>query len=254
MMCLTHCLSGYKKHTTDREVENIKKYPEKTKSDKAIDAAHVGAQLIPFGVGGAISQTVNSFWPQGFEKRKEEWLQCLAEKIESMPEEVTEHTYTFFETEEGKTLLLKAATAAISTHKQEKYQAIRDVLLSTANDSGIKYDQKEMFVTIIADLEPYDLFLLKLFHIHHKEFGAMVGYDEALKKSQEYGFQGGKDEFLLTVNKLKDKSLLRVSDLIDGFSDVYSAELLTTNSVNDKPKVIITSFAKKLISYIEDTA
>ncbi len=170
-----------------------------------------------------------------------------------MPKEIIEHTYTFFETEEGKTLLLKAAMAAISTHKHEKYQAIRDVLLGTVNDSDIQYDQKEIFVTIIADLEPYDLFLLKLFHIHHKELGAVDGYDEALKKSQEYGFQGAKDEFLLTINKLKDKSLLRVSDLMDGFNDVYSAELLTTDSVNDKPKIIVTDFAKKLIAYIKDT-
>ena len=67
-----------------------------------------------------------------------------------------------------------------------------------------------------------------------------------------YGFQGDKDEFLLTINKLKDKSLIRVSDLIDGFSDVYSAELLTTDSVNNMPRVIITDFAKRFMTYIED--
>lgn len=232
----------------------MKKYPAKTKSDKVINGLHAGAQLVPSGIGGAISEFIKSFWPQGFEKRKEEWLQCLAEKVENMPDELAKKTISFFETEEGKTLLLKAAIAAISTHKREKHQAIRDVLLNTVNDPDIHYDQKEIYVGIITDLEPYDLVLLKIINTYHEEFGEINSYEEAFIICKGHGFQGDRDEFFLIINKLKDKSLIRISDHIDGFGDVYSPDVVITESTNDMPKIKITDFAKRLVIYIEETA
>ena len=230
------------------------KYPDKTKSDKVIDGLHVGAQLVPFGIGGALSQLVSSFFPQGFEKRKEEWFQCLIEKIEMMPEDLSKQTITYFETEEGKTLFLKAALAAISTHKRKKYQVIRDVLLNAVNDRDIHYDQKEIYVGIITDLEPYDLVLLKIIDRYYEDLGGINSYEDAFKICKHNGFQGDRDEFVLIINKLKDKSLIRISDDIDGFGDVYAVEVIISESTNNMPKIKITDFAKRLVIYIKETA
>lgn len=227
-------------------------YPKKTNSEKYIDISHAGAQLIPLGIGAGISHIMNSFFPHGFEKRKEDWLQNLAETLNNMPKELIEQLKTYFETEEGTTLLLRASIAAVSTHKKEKQQAIRDVLLNSINDLNIHYDQKEIFVGIISDLEPYDVIVLKIIRKNGVEIKEINSYEDAYKLCKSKGFQGDRDEFYLICNKLKDKSLIRISELIDGFGDVYSAEILTTSKINDKPKIVSTNLANRLIEYLED--
>jgi len=233
---------------------NMENYPKKSKTDKVVDTIHVGAQFLPLGIGGAISEFIKSFWPQGFEKRKEEWLQCLSEEFENMPTQIREDVINYLDTEEGKTLLLKAAIAAISTHKTEKYRAIRNVLLSSIADQETHYDQKEIYVGIITELEPYDLVLLKIINLYNDQFAGMDSYKEAFEFSADHGFQGNKDEFFLVINKLKDKSLVRISDRIDGFGDVYSADVIIGESTVDLPKIVVTEFAKKFISYVKEMA
>lgn len=232
----------------------MENYPEKSKLDKTADIVHVGAQLVPFGVGSAISEFIKSFYPQGFERRREEWLKGLAEKIESIPQEQKEQINTFFEGEEGTTLLLKATLAAISTHKRDKLLAIRNVLLSTVFDSSLYYDQKEICVGIISDLEPYDLVLLKIINTHLSEFGEIDSYEGAFAISKHNGFEGDQDEFFLILNKLRNKSLIRISEHINGFDDVYTVDVVIGGEKDDsRPKFKVTSLAEKLVKYVEGT-
>ena len=56
----------------------------------------------------------------------------------------------------------------------------------------------------------------------------------------------------LIINKLRDKSLIRVSNIIDGFGDVYSPDIVTHGGKTDKPKIKMTELGFKLISYISE--
>jgi len=228
----------------------MNKYPQKTKSDSAIDLVKAGVQLVPFGIGGAITQLYDSFFPVGFEKRKSDWLKCLAEKLEKLPEEIAMELSKYLNTEEGKTLLIRAGRSAFSTHKEEKYKVLRDVLLSSVADSSIHYDQKEMYMDIISDLEPYDVALLSSIHSNHEKYGKIESYEEAYKLSLQFGFNGSRDEFILIINKLENKSLIRITDDIDGFGDVYSTNAIIDESTSDMPKIKVTEIAIKLVSYI----
>ena len=63
-------------------------YPEKNTSDKVVDGIQAGAQLIPFGIGGVISEIVNSFIPFGYENRRDKWFRSIGMKIENLPDEL----------------------------------------------------------------------------------------------------------------------------------------------------------------------
>ncbi len=228
----------------------MKKYPERTNRDKVADSLHASAQLIPLGIGGAVSEFIKQFFPNGFEKRKEEWLICLFDKVENLPKDIQNKIIHYLETEEGKTLLIKTVIAAISTHKIEKYNAMRDVLIGTIENDNLHYDKKEIYVNIICELEPYDLVLLKIISNHHEELASIENYETALNFVNKHGFEGGKDEFHIIINKLKDKSLIRISDHIGGFNDVYSANVVINGGDTDQPYLIVTDLTKQIISYL----
>ena len=230
-------------------------YPEKSKLDNTVDAFNVVAQIEPTGICSLILEVIK-FHPKSFERRQEDWLKCIAEKIENMPQEQEEQLRNFFEEEEGKTLLFQATVAAIATHKRDKLLAIRNVLLNTICDSNSYYDQKEIYVGIITDLEPYDLVLLKIINTHCLEFGAVDSYEGAFAISKANGFDGDRDDFFLMLNKLRSKSLIRISEHINGFDDVYTVDVVIigeNESGYSKPKIKVTALAEKLIAYIEET-
>jgi len=228
-------------------------YPEKNTSDKIVDGIRVGAQLIPFGIGGAISEIVNSFIPFGYENRRDEWFRSIGMKIEKLPDETNILIKNYIETEEGKTLLIRATITAIETHKIEKLNYLSNVLLSVIEEERMSYDKKEMFLSVISLLEPYDLLLLKIIKNEIKEFNLSDNYEGAYQVSVDNGFTGEKDEFAIIINKLKLNSLLRVSDSIDSFSDVYSPVLIGANNESVLPKFLVTDFANQLVDYLKDT-
>lgn len=228
-------------------------YPEKNTSDKIVDGIRVGAQLIPFGIGGAISEIVNSFIPFGYENRRDEWFRSIGMKIEKLPDETNILIKNYIESEEGRTLLIRATITAIETHKIEKLNYLSNVLLSVIEEERMSFDKKEMFLSVISLLEPYDLLLLKIIKNEIKEFNLSDNYEGAYQVSVDNGFAGEKDEFAIIINKLKLNSLLRVSDSIDSFSDVYSPVLIGANNESVLPKFLVTDFANQLVDYLKDT-
>jgi hypothetical protein len=227
-------------------------YPEKNTSDKVADSIKAGAQLIPFGVGGAIIEVVSSFVPLGYENRRDNWLRSIGLKIENLPDSIHDLIKIYIESEEGKTLLICATSSAIETHKLEKLNSLSNVLLGVIQEEQMHYDQKEIFVTVLSSLEPYDLHLLTIISEQIFTFKFIYNYEEAYNFSKNHGFMGSKDEFTIIINRLKTNSLLRVSDHVDGFYDVYSADVLVTESTNDLPKFLVTGFAVQLIEYLTD--
>ena len=227
----------------------MKKLPRKNKSDRITDGLHVAAQLIPLGVGSAVSEFIKNFFPNGFEKRKDEWLKHLSDKVEILPNEMQNKIIQYLETEEGKTLLLKTTITAISTHKIEKYKAMRDVLVGTIADDKLNYDQREIYVNILCELEIYDIILLKIISKYSEQLARIGSYEAFFNFVNKHGFCGDNDEFDLIIKKLKDKSLIKVSDHIVGSDVVYSAVFVTEGN-NEKPFLIVTELTKQIISYL----
>ena len=228
-------------------------YPEKNKSDKLVDGINAGVQLIPLGIGSAISEAVNSFIPLGYENRRDNWFRSIGMKIEKLPDEVNELIRVYIESEEGKTLLIRATISAIETHKAEKLSYLSNVLLRVIQEDRMQYDQKEMLLSVISSLEPYDLLLLTIISSEIDAFCFIDKYDDAFELSLNNGFIGSKDEFVIIINRLKSNSLLRVSDHVDGFSDVYTADSLVVGGTSDLPKFLITELAIQLVDYLSET-
>lgn len=225
-------------------------YPEKNTSDKVLDGMHVAVQLLPLGVGSAISEFVKSFVPVGYENRRDEWFRSIYLKLEEHPEETVKLICAFLESEEGKTLLIRATMAAVSTHKKVKHNAIRDVLIGVTLEEAMHYDQKEMYISVISLLEPYDLVLLNIIDAQSEQFGLIENYEDAFNLSKKNGFKGERDEFVIIINRLKANSLLRVSEQVEGFGDVYTADVVITKKTNSLPRFIVTNFASQLMSFL----
>ena len=224
-------------------------YPEKTRNDKILDGVHVGAQLIPFA-GGAISEFIKSFVPAGFESRRDEWLKSIASTLDNLPKQTAELFCKFLESEEGKTLLIRASLSAVSTHKHEKHSAIRDVLLGTSIDDTMHYDKKEMYLSVASELEPYDFCVLNIFKRDFDSLSKIESYEDIFKICTQNGFSGTRDELVIVLNRLISKSLVRISDRVDNFQDVYNVDIIVADGGSDKPRIIVTEFAVQLMSYI----
>lgn len=226
------------------------KKPKKNKFDTVHEVTKIIAESIP--VLSALSKLKTLYSPIGLEKRNIVFWDHVGKTLEALPETVVKIIIEYSESEEGQTLLLKTMRAVYLTHKLEKYSMLRNVLLNTALDDAVSFDYKEICIELISELEPADVLLLKEFNQNLSDFAELDSYEKIFKLCVSHGLRFDKDSFYLSLMKLKNKSLIRLSEGIDGFNDVYESVNLVGENDNKMPRLKITSLASKFIEYLED--
>lgn len=226
------------------------KNPKKNDFDRVHEVAKIIAEITP--KTKILSKLKSIIFPIGIEKRKEEFLDYVGETLEALPEIITKRIIEYFESEEGQTLLLKTLRAVYLTHKVEKYFILRNVLLNSAKDDAVSFDYKEICTELASELEPADVLLLKDFNQNKVDFAKCGSFEEIYKVCVGHGLDFDKDSFYLSLMKLKNKSLVRITEGLEGFDDVFSPSGLLLEEQDSKPCLIISPLGLKFIEYLKD--
>ena len=137
--------------------------PEPDKWDKSHAAVKAGLAIIP-GIGGTAAELFSMVIAPPLEKRRNQWLDDIAERLKSLERAVDGfRVEDLSQNETFITVVMHATQVAIRNHQQEKLEALRNAVLNTAMSKAPENDRQLMFLNFIDELTPWHLRLLRFF-------------------------------------------------------------------------------------------
>ena len=132
--------------------------PKKTKGDYAHAAVKAGLAAIPVG-GGAGAEIFQAILQPPLEKRRDEWFEELAQRLEQLEIGLQE----LQENDEFISASMYAYQLALRTHEKEKLDALRNAVINVARQQAPESTLQHMFLNFVDSLTPLHLQILKFF-------------------------------------------------------------------------------------------
>ncbi len=141
------------------EKRDITKPPEKSNGDLVHTTVRTIASAIPGG-----SELVNAIVAPPIEKRRDEWIQSIAELLTELNKRLEGFDPSdLIKNESFISTFLEASTIAMKTHQKEKLEALRNAVQNSALPDAPEDNIQSMYLKLIDSLTPYHIFLLKFF-------------------------------------------------------------------------------------------
>jgi hypothetical protein len=138
-------------------------YPEPTTVDVALGATRGALAAIPF-VGGSITEVLSLVLAPAVARRRDTWFKELADGLEEAERKIDGFSVENLTQDEAfVSAVIEATRSAISTHKDEKRDALRNGLLNIALHRSIDEDQHQIFLRYIDELTVWHIRILLLF-------------------------------------------------------------------------------------------
>lgn len=135
---------------------------KKNASDVARELGRAVASIVP-AAGGPLQVLFENVFSSPIERRKEAWLQQLAEVVQEVEERVAELTpEKLAQNEAFVTVAMQASQIAVRNHQQAKLEALRNAVLNAALPNSPKEDEQIVFLRLIDQLAPWHLTVLSV--------------------------------------------------------------------------------------------
>lgn len=138
--------------------------PPKSKGagDIAREVGRAIISVIP-AAGGPLQVAFENIFSSPIEKRKQAWLEQLAEVITEVQERIAEITpETLAANETFVTVTMHASQVAIRNHQKEKLDALRNAVFNSALPKPPHENDQMIFLRLIDQLTPLHLTLLSI--------------------------------------------------------------------------------------------
>lgn len=135
--------------------------PQEGQGAIALKIAEAGISAIPV-IGGSLA-VLSEFLSEPYSRRKQLWLQQLAEVVSELQNRVSELSKPLEENERFLTAVLHANQIAMRAHQQEKLSALRNAVRNSALKSAPDDDRQLMFLRFIDDLTVSHIRVLAVF-------------------------------------------------------------------------------------------
>jgi hypothetical protein len=145
-------------------VSDVPEEPKKSAADVAYAVTKAVVSGVPI-VGGPAAELVGLVFGPPLEKRREKWLEQLAEAVKGVQEKVSELTpEKLSEDEAFVTTALRTTEIAIRTHQQEKLEALRNAVVNAALPDAPDETMQQIFLNHVDNLTPLHLRILAFFN------------------------------------------------------------------------------------------
>lgn len=227
----------------------MSKTPENHASSELVTALVKGTVgAIPW-VGTLIAE-VGSVYFNPLEKRKREWAGEVTQAIEEirsrfglLPEELQKD-------EKFVSFLYHATISGLKNHQQQKIEALRAAIVSSANPSGAAEDITFQYLRYIDDLTVTHTLILRCLNEHSGTLSSFKEVEPVYALVQRHsGVSLERAEFRAFLNDLDAKFLIRIGDIADfpEFASGQSAILDQSSSI--KP-LSVTSLGVGFLAFI----
>ena len=135
---------------------------KKSAGDFAREVGRAVVSLVP-AAGGPLQVVFENFFTSPIEKRKEAWLQQLADVLKEVEGRVAELTPDkLAENEVFVTVAMQASQIALRNHQQAKLEALRNAVLNAALPNPPQEDDQMIFLRLVDQLTPWHLRVLSV--------------------------------------------------------------------------------------------
>ncbi len=216
------------------------------------DAAHLVSRVLLSPVWGA-SELFEYFVKSPLTKRTDEWMVNLADFLERNFGYDLENLAS---NPKFLTVVIQATRVAMVSHQREKLEALRNAVVSSVYTQDISDDLQLTFIRFIDELTPSHILLLKFFVEFETELSKLKSYPDLFSffnSHYEYSNALYRDEFKMLIGDLNTRGLLRISQDMGDFDDIYKASTLLLAKTDDSlPRILVTTVAKDFIRFISD--
>jgi len=137
--------------------------PKITKGDVGHAIAKGILSQIPLA-GGLASEIFNLVIAPPLTKRRDEWMESIAEGLKKLQEKVEGFKIeNLSQNEQFITTVTQASQAAIRNHQKEKLEALRNAVLNAALPSAPEEDLQMIFLNFVDTLTTWHMRILKFF-------------------------------------------------------------------------------------------
>ncbi len=134
----------------------------KSAADVAREIGRAVVSLVP-AAGGPLQVVFENFFTSPIERRKEVWLQQLADVLKEVEIRVAELTpEKLAQSEAFVTVAMQATQIALRNHQQAKLDALRNAVLNAALPNPPQEDEQMIFLRLIDQLTPWHLRVLSV--------------------------------------------------------------------------------------------
>jgi len=141
----------------------MKEKPKQTASDVGHALAKGVLSGVPW-VGGLASEIFNLVIAPPLTKRRDEWLNSIAEGLQELEEKIKVFKIeNLAQNEMFITTAMQASQAAMRNHQKEKLEALRNAVLNAALPNAPEEDLQLIFLGYVDTLTTWHLRILKLF-------------------------------------------------------------------------------------------
>lgn len=218
------------------------------------DTAHLVAKAMLTPLWGA-SELFERLVSSPLNKRTNEWMENVGGFLE--------HNFGYdlenlASNEKFVTVFVQATRIAAQNHQKEKLDALRNGIVSSALNPDISDDLQLIYLRFIDELTPSHLSLLKFFVVHRRKISKLKSYpaifDFIRTSSSKQENVLSRDAFKMLLGDLSARGLIRVSQDIDDFEDIYAASSILSEETDDSlPRILVTQIAKDFIRFISET-
>lgn len=137
--------------------------PEVSAADVAHAVVKGAVSAVPV-VGGVLSETLSLIFSPPLEKRREKWIETLADAIEEIKRRLDDFSpEKLSQNEAFVTTAMHASQIASRTHQEEKLRALRNAIVNAAMPDAPDETKQQIFLEHVDSLTPWHLRILAFF-------------------------------------------------------------------------------------------
>lgn len=214
------------------------------------DTAYLVVKAILSPIAGATELLERLISPP-YQRRTDEWMKVIAEVLRNLEQNKGIKMEELQNNDLFITVVTQASRIAIGNHQREKLESLKNAIISSASLHE-KEDIQLVFIRYVDELTPSHLYLLRLFINEEERLGKIKSYREALEMVADANIDiASKDDLRMLVGDLSTRGLIRVSRDIEDDEDIYHANSILTEDTNDDlPRIIVSEVARKFIRFI----
>jgi hypothetical protein len=235
--------------------------PKPSIRDHLHTGVRVGLAAVPdinvpdFGsipVGSIALELFNSTIQPPIQRRQQKWMEEVAQKLFELETNGNVKIEDLKRNELFNSILIESTIVAMKTHNQQKREMLKTTVIHAALGITIDDDSAVLFIRYIEELTSRHILLLRQLHLHPEPLKTIKGYEELYKLfSEEVGSTVSKDAFRFLCEDLATRGLIRISQDIDDFTDIYEASALLSDATNDNlPRIRVTILGNDFLAFV----
>ena len=215
--------------------------------DNAHATAKVALSAIPM-VGGSLSESFDALIGAPISKRREQWMIEITNALNKL----TINYDNLSKNDEFVSNFIESTLVVIKNNHKEKKEYLKTIIIKSAKNETPINDWSSLFIRYIDEVSYDSILLLSYIYENKLELKFIESYEDFYEKYTKNAHKEvDKDYFKFMCTELSGKGLLRISNSIDDFSDIYVTTTLITEDTDETlPRLKVTSAGKEFIKWI----